>query len=259
MAAIKMKGFTLIEIALVLLIIGLLVGGSVSLMKTQRESARLSDTSQRVNQAKEALFSYLAVNQYLPCPDTDDNGTENRQANGTCTANNGSLPYTNMGLKEADSVDGFGNDIRYAVNQSVTVLADMQNAAHSASYFCDAVCAGANPLPIFNLDTPPSNTAGLGANNLSICHQDNAACTAADQMEMEGLSVVLLAQNQRGALACAGLSLSEAENCDTDLLYWQSNLSTFAGGTAIYDDKVVGISGYEIKSRLLQARPDVFD
>lgn len=247
------KGFSLVEIAVVLAILGILLVGSISLTSTQREAAKYSDSNGITEQIKTALLVFVKVNKFLPCPDTDSQGDanygqENRNANGRCTNDTGGVPFLALGLKENEVEDGFNVPVLYAINQGATVLANVQDATHSASYFCNADCDAAG-LPRFDLDTPPLST-DTGTANLFVCAEtETSSCTIASDMAAEGLSAVLVAFNKRGKINCNARALFEKENCDGDALFWDRGYIT--NETAPFDDDVLGISGYEIKQAVL--------
>ncbi len=123
-------GFTLVEMAMVMVIIGLLVGGLLMPLNMQMEQRQYSQTNKVLEDAKEALIGFAMMNGRLPCPATAaSNGVESfagggNAANGICsTFYNGFLPAVTLGILPVDSngflIDGFGgvpaNRIRYAV------------------------------------------------------------------------------------------------------------------------------------------------
>ena len=116
----KNKGFTLIELAMVLVIIGLLLGGILSSLSAQLELRQINASKKDLNDIKLALIGYAMSHAaadgkpYLPCPDTDANGTENRNA-GLCTNVEGDLPWADLGMPNLDSWD---NLYQYRVTQT---------------------------------------------------------------------------------------------------------------------------------------------
>lgn len=256
-------GFTLIEMALVLMIVSLLILGSVVVLKSQGDQVKYTDSRQFLSQIKQALLSFNDVNSYLPCPDIDGDGSEDRAVSGACAGAEGAVPYRDIGLRLADIRDGFSNVVLYAVNDGTTVVGNMQDAAHSASYFCNGACssgaASAGGLPVFQLTTPPVS-GNVGVGNYDVCSEAASSCDNTSQMAYEGLSVVLVAPNLRGGVGCDGRGIPESENCDGDPLFWQGNFAEMSNVNGFFDDYVLGVSGYEIKSHFLKTHPNaLFD
>ncbi len=101
------KGFTLIEIAVVMIIIGLLAGGGVSLMRMLSQRKMRQESIAYLNQAKDALVSFASINGRLPWADTSGNGNENTGA----TA--GNLPFLTLKMPAADS---YRRALKYELN-----------------------------------------------------------------------------------------------------------------------------------------------
>lgn len=62
----KRKGFTLIELAIVLTIVGVVVGGSFQALKYSREKAYIAEAKERVSISKDAIIGYAISNGDLP-------------------------------------------------------------------------------------------------------------------------------------------------------------------------------------------------
>ena len=62
------RGFTLIEMAIVLMIVGLLLGGMLVPLSAQMDQRNISDTQKSLSEIKEALIGYAMANGRLPCP-----------------------------------------------------------------------------------------------------------------------------------------------------------------------------------------------
>ena len=113
-------GFTLIELAVVMAIIGLLLGSMLFSLSAHVESRQRGDTQRRLEEAKELLLSFALVNGRLPCPAV----TTGEEAGGSvapCAASYaGFLPAKTIGFQPTDSagygLDAWGNRIRYAVS-----------------------------------------------------------------------------------------------------------------------------------------------
>lgn len=251
LSRIKIKqqaGFSLIELALVLMIVGLLTAGALSVLSSQREQVKYADSDKALAQTKQALLSFLVVNKFLPCPDSSGDGLENRSEQ-ACDSVAGEVPYRDIGLRLADVRDGFGNRLRYVVNAEATSL---QGADHSASFF--NIDGASSPVPVFDLNTPPTATDS-GTGNYAVCGSGGATCDGASPKQMEGMPVVLVAFNQRGQEACQDRPVQEQENCDGDAFFWQGGYAPLSDQEVFFDDEIVGVSAYEIKSHYMKNHP----
>ena len=128
----KNKGFTLIEVAIVLVIVGFLLSTVLGGLSAQREVAKIKEDQVGLKQIKSSLLSFVAVNGYLPCPDTDGDGVENRDANQRCTDVDGDLPF--LTLSGIGDKDAYGGAFFYAVNRNADTNEVLQ-MCQQASYF----------------------------------------------------------------------------------------------------------------------------
>jgi prepilin-type N-terminal cleavage/methylation domain-containing protein len=107
-------GFSLVELAVVLVIVGLLIGGLMTPISMQIEQQRANDTRRTLELAREALLGFALRNGYLPCPAVSaTDGLEDR-AGGNCRPGKraGYLPWATLGVPRAD---GWGHLLRYSV------------------------------------------------------------------------------------------------------------------------------------------------
>ncbi|WP_178861328.1 type II secretion system protein [Thiomicrorhabdus cannonii] len=257
----KMTGFTLVELAVVTAILGIILIGVSSNIGSIHHVQKLQESQHSLNNIKQELLNFGRIHKYLPCPDSDNDGHENRisvtvgsDTIEKCTANNGTLPYLDLGLQKAEVYDPWNNPLRYAVNTDTTDAAQICDKRSSASFFCNL---GANAVPWFSMTSTPPNSADRGNGNYYVCNQSTNACNAATvtnhaNLAIHTASVVLVAFNQDGENAlsnCAGQNAASQENCDTDLYYHQAAASN--ADNAFFDDTIVPISGYEIKAHVL--------
>jgi prepilin-type N-terminal cleavage/methylation domain-containing protein len=117
----RSSGFTLIEMAMVLLIVGLLLSGSLNLLSAQVEVQQRRATQKILEDTKEALIGFAIINGRLPKPASSPTiGTEKSAA---CTGNNpdivctGFIPWTVLGTEK---LDAWGKIIRYSVAPKLT-------------------------------------------------------------------------------------------------------------------------------------------
>ena len=117
------RGFTLVELTVVLLIVSLLVGGLLLPLSVQRDIQRLNETRRQMVDIREALLGFAAAHGRLPCPALSGaRGVEDvDHATGQCGNARAFLPAVTLGIAPVDAqgyaLDGWGNRIRYAVTQ----------------------------------------------------------------------------------------------------------------------------------------------
>src|SRR5689334_14380107 len=86
-------GFTLVEMAVVLAIVGLMLGGLLVPISAQMDQKNYSKTQQDMSEIREALIGYGLSHGYLPCPTNSvTNGAEERSGT-ACTNRVGFLPW----------------------------------------------------------------------------------------------------------------------------------------------------------------------
>jgi prepilin-type N-terminal cleavage/methylation domain-containing protein len=114
------RGFTLTELAMVLLIMGLLLGSTLFSLSAHVESRNRADTQRRLENARELIISFALVNGRLPCPGTTSGEEAGGGTAGCAAAYGGFLPARSLGFQPTDSagfgLDAWGNRIRYAVS-----------------------------------------------------------------------------------------------------------------------------------------------
>lgn len=98
----KEGGFTLIEVAIAVVVIALLLGSALGPLSVTIEQANRQETQALLDEINEALYGFAATNGRLPCPDTDDDGNENQDGL-TCSSVFGNLPSVNLGVARTDA------------------------------------------------------------------------------------------------------------------------------------------------------------
>jgi len=107
------RGFTLIEMAIVLMIIGLLLGIFLIPFSTKLTQQQNQQTEQQLEAIQEALFGFAIVKGRLPCPAKDVNGREDS----TFCGQEGYLPWLNLGV---EGYDAWGQLFRYRADEQYT-------------------------------------------------------------------------------------------------------------------------------------------
>jgi len=135
----RAQGFTLIEMAIVLVVIGLVFSGGLLAVAPVLQSSKGNETNAKLDRLEQALTLYVIRYGCLPCP-ADGNiatGTLNAgTAHGAAyyssgcttacnTATQGIVPWATLGLQEEDGKDGFGERIDYAVASALVVTNGM--------------------------------------------------------------------------------------------------------------------------------------
>lgn len=102
------QGFTLVEMAVVLVILGLMFGGLFVPISVQIDQRNYSETRQRMSEIKEALIGFAMINGRFPCPSsvTDPSNAGFGVETVPCTSNatsEGYLPWKTLGVFETDA------------------------------------------------------------------------------------------------------------------------------------------------------------
>lgn len=227
-------GFTLTELAIVLLIVALLIGGLLVPFTAQMDLRAYGETQKAMAEIQEALYGYAASHQaadgrpYLPCADkvvaigagTPNDGQEDRAGAG-CEAFEGNVPWVTLGIAPTDA---WLNRFRYRV------------------------------VPAFS-NTTTGFTLGTAA-TLRVCEQ--AACTS---YIANNLPVVILSHGRNGAGAInSGTGVANAaptgrpdELANTDGNDDFVSHEQREGAATEFDDVVVWLPANLLFSRMIAA------
>jgi len=101
-------GFTLIEMAIVLAIVAMLLGGLLPTISGQMERQRRNETRKQIEEIKDSLIGYAIINGTLPCPTTQSDPSNSNYgmsdaACNTSAAAEGYLPWKTLGVAETDT------------------------------------------------------------------------------------------------------------------------------------------------------------
>jgi len=233
------RGFTLIELAIVLIIVALLSGGLMMAVSTQMDTIAASETQRRLNDARDALLGYVAANGRLPCPAIGGaTGVESPLGGGNCNDNwDGFLPAVTLGLSPSNetgyAVDGWGNPVRYAITKAVSSQVSTANQIKAAWNAGTALAAD------LRICSSALGMTGSGA---------SASCAAGSELANNAVAVIY-SRGKNGA--AAPVSADEQANGDTDRLF-VSHTPTSAGANE-FDDLVIWLSPNILYNRLIAA------
>lgn len=233
------RGFTLVELAIVLIVVALLSGGLMMTLSTQFENVARSETQRRLNDARDALLGYAAANGRLPCPALGGaTGVESPVGGGTCNDNwDGFLPAVTLGINPTNengyALDGWGNPIRYATTKAVSSQVTTANQIKAA---WNAGTALAADLRVCNA------AAGISGSGAS------ASCAIGSDLTANAVAIVY-SRGNNGAMVPS--SADEQANGDADRLFI-SHTPTPAGANE-FDDLVIWISPNILYNRLIAA------
>lgn len=191
---ITQSGFSLIEVAVVMVILALVLAAAITPLSTQIELRKIKQSESRVDEVIEALYGFAAANGRLPCPATPTSaGQQSPAGGGNCTLMSGFVPGATLGLRgeyDADGLllDAWGNPVRYSVTQTAGTWDFTTNGQMQAV-----------------------TMAGL-APDLVICDQasaSNTACSAGNPLSVNAVAVII-SLGKDGVQARAGGGMSGA-------------------------------------------------
>ncbi len=219
-------GFTLLEMSIVLLIMGLLLGSVIRPMGSRILERQRSETLHQLVTIREALIGYAAVSHRLPCPIiTAAAGAQS--ISDSCNVAHGYVPAALLGITghyDTDGllVDSWGAPIQYHVS-----LSDADN----------------DGLPDFTSAHEMRDVSmQLLSPEFQVC--DTAVC---NQLRANRLPAVLVSTGAKQSG-----SSDEAENQNSNNTFVSRDLDLV--GTDQFDDIVLWLSGNILYTRLLQAQ-----
>ncbi len=255
----QMRGFTLIEISIVLVVIGLLLSGGLVALAPVIENAKRTESKNQLTKIEDALLLWvIQSNGCLPCPAdgtltgaSANNGlglvnAGTQQTGPTCPADGsacdiqpiainhagavntnyaGVTPWRTLGLSEADTIDGWGNRIAYAVSDTLLI---------------DLTGGGEEPLER-QAGTPP--TFGVGALTVTDTAAANITTTAAYVLVSRGSDGAFgfkISGPGTGGAKEDGLGTAggiQGDNADADDIYVQGDPIDI-NGAGYFDDIV---------------------
>jgi len=270
----RQVGFSLVEIAFVLVIAGLALGAGLSVLGSRLAQGRIDTTRDRSEAIRQALVAFVAQNSRLPCPAAPGivegvAGYNVERVAGvagaqTCTAgagltntiagaaplgvSRGTVPCTTLGLTNEACLDAWGSRFTYFVqNAAVRLTPNTVSGMRGSMTVHTVVAPGA---AVTNAGLAPT---GNQINACSAIAGDNACNLAAVAM------VISHGANRGGGFvptsavvmpAVGGVSAYETENSDNNIQFMQN--AYIEDGANSFDDIVVALVPRDIVSTLSQ-------
>lgn len=240
------KGFSLIELAIVLLIVALLLGGLLVPLTAQIDQQKAKDTQKTLAELKEALIGFAIINGRLPCPATPNSVTGLESYVGVVGASactnpfDGLLPAATLGITPINNkgllLDGWNNPIRYAVSNATVGLA---TNAFTTTY-------GMKTATISSL---------AGTNLIYLCSSatgitPGVSCNTATTLT-NNAPVLVFSLGKNGNLGVIGPD--ELENTNGDKIFVSHDQSSAGAGNEDFDDMLNWIPIGTLINRLVSA------
>jgi prepilin-type N-terminal cleavage/methylation domain-containing protein len=268
-------GFTLIEIAVVIVVLAFLLAMIAGIATAMLGQQRREATRQRLSGVETAIALFVSQNLRLPCPangtlaGTDANAGVEQITPGSpnvCSVGgvagsqqHGVVPWRALGISEQDATDGWGNRLTYRV-VALFVTAPAMNMTYcdpggtaavaglaSPAGYCNAACTSAT-FP-GSCTTPSAVTAGRGlqVRNLAGTPIMNEAATPST-----GAAYIVISHGENGAGAYNNQGVvqgatgtdsgtEEAKNAADLALqaYYVDDFASYPAGTGHFDDFVL--------------------
>lgn len=249
------RGFTLTELAVVIAIVSLLLGGLLMTLSAQNQARQSAETQRLLETARDALTGFAIKFGRLPCPaapgatgvESFVNLSPSPGADRACTNKyDGFLPARDLGIGPTDPqgylLDAWGNRVRYAVSGWIP-----------AGSYDSTKCppnAAPNDFTRCPLFTTTNGLLNHGLQNipaplpeLRVC--DSGTCMGLDQRT----PAIVFSTGPTGVNGPLGLD--EQENLDADFVF-VARPPANAGG-ADFDDVVIWLSPNILYNRLISA------
>lgn len=251
----KIAGFTLVELAVTLLIVAILLGSILVPLQTQAENRKIEETQRALEQARDALLGFAASFGYFPCPaDAASGGREplapaTDHVTGVCQQYHGFLPAALLGFTPIDA-EGYGIDAWGGA------------PAHRIRYAISNHTVGGITLPFTRsggMSAAGVPSLGATSNLFHICGSGkditpDTDCNLAQTLASNAVAVIWsVGQNAQSG----GTSLHEMENPNPttpgggslDRIFVSKVRSTSGDGE--FDDQVLWIPAFAVVSRLV--------
>ncbi len=226
------NGFTLVELAIVFAIMGMLLAATIGLLKIQYIADRYKATKTHLIAAKEAIISYAMSHGRLPYTDRLRDGYEDKDELYTnCQELPCYLPWMTLLF---NGLDPWGQRLRYDVNNALTTTNNSN------------ICAVLYEISLHQADT--------GANTVLPCVTSTSDTNDNGQIDTDassnplGRSVAAIIISDSELAEGASYPNLTGKNADTDREYEME--ATGFDKSRPYNDQVAELTINELMSRL---------
>ena len=225
------RGFTIVELAVVILVISLLLGSILVPLGSQMKQRNKAETQRTLEEVRQAVIGYAMINGRLPRPsDTATGGTERAActSEAQCT---GFVPWATLGIAPTDA---WGKVLRYSVHSSFA--------------------GGASGATLISTTT-------FTAAGRTVKTRDAAG---AEVIVASNIPAVLLSHGERNlGTTAAGVTLPDSPDANadedenaaagTDIFWWRPPADSAGAPGGEFDDQVVWITPSQLFSQLVAA------
>ena len=174
----RSRGFTLVEIVVVLLIFGIVLAMAAAITRGVVAGQKRSLTATRIATVDAALVQFVMQQRRLPCPSdgtragTNANAGIEDRAGGNCTAvNTGVVPWRALGLTETEVTDGWDRRLTYRVDANLAADGGMDmtwcdpagTEAQAAAPKAACTSAGCSSTTLSSCTPPINFLSGIGS------------------------------------------------------------------------------------------------
>ena len=276
----RRRGFTLIELAIVLFVVALLLGGMLLPLAAQQDIRNYGDTQKILAEARDALLGFAMANDRLPCPaSATSNGVESFclnpsdaclpatttttvQSHGRCSnPYDGFLPAATLGFTPIDAqgyaLDGWGGETLHRIRYAVSTNSPSSNNNYppyqsdfssTGAAFAFTYASGMKTISMTTLspELTVCNT-GTGMQNTGL---RLAACAANASLATDAVAVVYSLGKNAGT-GGAGAEENHNPNPQSTLVADRAFVNATQGSA--FDDQVLWLSKSTLFNRMVAA------